>query len=218
MSPPLVTRVLLADDHALVRRGLAMILDAQPDFGVVAEAADGVEAVARAVHDDVDLAVLDIKMPRKTGLHAARELSARRPALRLLMLSMHDDPEYWFQAVRAGAAGYVLKSAVDRDLVEACRAAMRGETFSPPASSSKLVRTAVERAQGGAPTWHPLTPREEEVVKLIAEGHSAREIADLLVISPRTVDRHRENALEKLGVKDRVGLTRYAIRHGLVEP
>ena len=217
MTIPLKARVLLADDHAMVRRGLRLILDAEPDLEVVAEAGDGAEAIQFAVNEQVHLAVLDITMPRLTGLQAARELAQRRPETKILMLSMHDNEEYLFEALRAGAAGYVLKSAVDRDLVEACRATLRGETFLYPGAVSALVRAHLER--GGDDTqFDPLTPRESEVVKLVAEGMSTREIGELLVISPKTVERHRANVLEKLGMRDRVDLTRYAIRRGLVEP
>jgi len=219
MIVPLKTRVLLADDHAMVRRGLRMVLDAQPDLEVVAEASDGAEAVARALDGEVDLAVLDITMPRLTGIQAARELTARKPELRLLILSMHDNELYFFQALHAGACGYVLKSAVDRDLVEACRATMRGEPFIYPAAVKALVRDHLERAKHGEEVPEdPLSPRESEVVKLIAEGHTTREIADILFLSEKTVERHRANILEKLGMRDRVQLTRYAIRCGLVEP
>jgi DNA-binding NarL/FixJ family response regulator len=209
------TRILLADDHAMVRRGLRMVLDAEPDLQVVAEAGDGVEAISAGLSGDVDLAVLDVSMPRITGLQAAAELARRRPELRLLMLSMHDSEPFLFQALKAGASGYVLKSAADRDLVEACRAAMRGEPFLYPAAVSRLIRDVLARAEEPA---DPLTPRELQVVKLIAEAHTSEQIAELLVISPRTVDRHRENILAKLGMRDRVELTRYAIRRGLVEP
>jgi DNA-binding NarL/FixJ family response regulator len=213
------TRVLLADDHALVRRGLRLILDAEPDLRVVAEAGDGAEAVALADRAAVDLAVLDIAMPRMTGLQAARELARRAPAVRVLMLSMHDNEQYLFEALKAGACGYVLKSLADRDLIEACRAAVRGEPFLYPSAVAALIREHLDRHRGaaGLPDG-PLTPREEEVVKLIAEGRSTREIADLLVISVKTVDRHRSNVLQKLGLRDRLGLARYAIRAGLVEP
>jgi len=217
MTVPLKARILLADDHAMVRRGLRLILDAEPDLDVVAEAGDGAEAVEIALREQVDLAVLDITMPRLTGLQAARELAHRRPETRLLMLSMHDNEEYLFEALRSGAAGYVLKSAVDRDLVEACRATLRGETFLYPGGVSALVRSHLERGDETA-EFDPLTPRESEVVKLVAEGMTTREIADALVISPKTVERHRANVLEKLGMRDRVDLTRYAIRRGLVEP
>jgi DNA-binding NarL/FixJ family response regulator len=209
------TRILLADDHGMVRRGLRLVLDAEPDLAVVAEASDGVEAVAAALRDDVDLAVLDVSMPRMTGLQAAAELSRRRPGLRMLMLSMHDSEQYLYEALKAGASGYVLKSGADRDLVEACRAAIRGEPFLYPAAVARLIGDLLARGEEPA---DPLTPRELQVVKLIAEAHTTEQIAELLTISPRTVERHRENILAKLGMRDRVELTRYAIRRGLVEP
>lgn len=219
MTVPLKTRVLLADDHPVVRRGLREVLDAEPDFQVIAETDDGASAVDRAVADDVDLAVLDVTMPRLTGLQAAAELARRRPELRVLMLSMHDNEEYFFEALRAGASGYVLKSVVDRDLVEACRATMRGEPFVYPGAVRALIRDYVERVQSGEePSTDPLSRRESEVIKLIAEGHTSKEIAALLVISENTVERHRANVLVKLGLRNKVDLTRYAIRRGLVAP
>jgi DNA-binding NarL/FixJ family response regulator len=219
VTVPLKTRVLLADDHRVVRRGLRLVLDAEPDLEVVAEAGDGAEAVREALANDVHLAVLDVTMPRLTGLQAARELSQRKPELRVLILSMHENEQYFFEALRAGASGYVLKSVADRDLVEACRATMRGEPFIYPSAAKALIRDFLERARDGDdPLKDPLTPRESEVVKLVAEGHTSKEIAERLVISEKTVDRHRANVLEKLGMRDRVDLTRYAIRRGLVEP
>jgi DNA-binding NarL/FixJ family response regulator len=219
MPTPLKTRVLLADDHAVVRSGLRMVLDAQPDIQVVAEAGDGAEAVQKALNPEVDLAILDVSMPRMTGLQAVAELGRRRPELRVLILSMHDNEQYFFEALKAGASGYVLKSAANRDLVEAVRAAMRGEPFLYPAAVRALIRDYLERARHGEATPEdPLTPREQEVVKLIAEGHTSEEIAEILVISKKTVERHRANILEKLGMRNRVDLTRYAIRRGLVEP
>jgi DNA-binding NarL/FixJ family response regulator len=215
MSLPLKTGILLADDHALVRHGLRMVLNAAPDMEVVAEAGDGAQAVELGLREDVDLAVLDVMMPRLTGLQAAAELSHRRPELRLLMLSMHDSEQYLFEALRAGASGYVLKTAADRDLVEAVRAAMRGEPFLYPAAVTALIRDYLVRAE--APV-DPLTPRELQVLKLIAEAHTSDRIAEELSISRRTVDRHRENILAKLGMRDRVELTRYAIRRGLIDP
>jgi DNA-binding NarL/FixJ family response regulator len=213
------TRILLADDHAVVRRGLRMVLDAEPDLVVVAEAATGAEAVAAVAREPVDLAVLDVAMPRMTGLQAAAELTRRRPALRVLILSMYDSEQYLYEALRAGASGYVLKSAADRDLVEACRAAMRGEPFLYPAAVATLIADYLDRAgKDGEVPDDPLTPRELEVVKLIAEAWTSDRIALELGISRRTVDRHRENILAKLGMRDRVELTRYAIRRGLVEP
>ena len=219
MMVPLKARILLADDHAMVRRGLRHVLDAEADLEVVAEAEDGREAVERALGDGLDLAVLDVSMPRLTGLQAAREIARRRPQLKVLMLSVHESEQYFFEALRAGASGYVLKSAADRDLVDACRASMRGEPFIYPAAVKTLIRDYLERAKRGEDVPDdPLTPREGEVVKLIAEAYGNREIAEQLVISEKTVERHRANILEKLGMHDRVELTRYAIRRGLVEP
>ena len=215
---PLRTRILLADDHAVVRRGLRLILDAEPDLEVVAEAGDGAHAVAQAIDGGVDLAILDITMPRMTGLQAARELGRRAPGVRTLILSMHDNEQYLFEALRAGAAGYVLKSVADRDLVEACRATMRGEPFLYAGAVRALIRDHLARARDGdLAREDPLTPREVEIVKLIAESHTTRDIAEMLVISEKTVERHRANILEKLGMRDRVELTRYAIRRGLIE-
>jgi DNA-binding NarL/FixJ family response regulator len=215
VSVPLRARILLADDHAVVRRGLRMVLDAAPDLEVVAEAGDGVEAVERGLREQLDLAVLDVAMPRRTGLQAARELSRQRPGLRLLMLSMHDGELYCLQALKAGACGYVLKSDADRDLIEACRAALRGETFLYPPTMRTLLQTWLEDPSR-APASQ-LTPREEEVVKLVAESYTSDEIGRMLHITRRTVERHRENVLAKLGMRDRVQLTRYAIRHGLID-
>src|ERR671925_1454984 len=145
MPTPLVTRILIADDFAIVRQGLKKVLDAKPDLEVVAEAADGAEAVERALSEDVHLAILDVSMPRMTGLQAARELGRRKPELRTLILSMYENEQFLFEALKAGASGYVLKSGADRDIVEACRAAMRGETFLYPSAVSKLVRDFVLR-------------------------------------------------------------------------
>ncbi|HEX6602850.1 MAG TPA: response regulator transcription factor [Solirubrobacterales bacterium] len=216
---PLKTRILLADDHAVVRHGLRLVLDSEPDLAVVAEAGDGAEAVEQAIRHDIDLAILDVTMPRLTGIQAARQIAQHKPDLRVLILSMHDSERYFFEALSAGASGYVLKSVADRDLVEACRATMRGESFIYPGAVKALIRDYVERARNGeTPAEDPLSPRESEIIKLIAEGYSSREIADILVISERTVERHRSNILEKLGMHNRVELTRYAIRRGLVEP
>ena len=216
---PSAIRILLADDHAVVRRGIRFVLEAQPDLVVAEEAADGAEAVERGLGDGVDLAILDVAMPRLTGLQAAAELSRRRPKLRILMLSMHDNEQYLYEALKVGASGYVVKTAADRDLVEACRATMRGEPFLYPQAMGSLMRDFLAQVRAGsAAPPEPLTPRELEVLKLIAEAHSSDEIAAILVISRRTVDHHRASILAKLGMRDRVELTRYAIRRGLVEP
>jgi DNA-binding NarL/FixJ family response regulator len=217
VTVPLKARLMIADDHAMVRRGLRMILDSEPDLEVVAEAGDGAEAVDVALREELDLAVLDVAMPRLTGLQAAHQLAARRPELKLLILTMHDSEAYLFEALRVGATGFVLKSAVDRDLVEACRAVLRGESWIHPGGVSALIKSHRRQDEQPRPA-EPLTPREAEVVKLIAEGHTTKEIAETLVISPKTVERHRANILEKLELRDRVDLTRWAIRRGLVEP
>jgi DNA-binding NarL/FixJ family response regulator len=218
MPIPLVTRILIADDFGVVRSGLRRLLDAKPDLEVVAEAADGHEAVEKALKEDIHLAILDVSMPRMTGIQAAAELHRRKPEIRLLMLSMHDSEQFLFEALKAGASGYVLKSGADTDIVDACRAAMRGESFLYPSAVTTLVRDYVERGGRGEEQFDVLTPRELEVLKLIAEAHTSKEIAKLLFISIKTVERHRQNILDKLGMRDRVELTRYAIRRGLIQP
>lgn len=213
------TRILLADDHALVRRGVRLILDSEPDLQVVAEAGDGTEAVALTRDHQIDLVILDVAMPKMTGLQAAREISRRTAHPRILMLSMYDNEQYFFESLKAGASGYVLKSVADQDLVGACRAAVRGESFLYPGVMSTLIRSYRERLRRGEPVPATvLTAREDQVLKLIAEGHSSKEIAELLTISIKTVERHRANILQKLEMRDRTQLTRYAIRAGLIEP
>jgi DNA-binding NarL/FixJ family response regulator len=215
----MTARLLLADDHALVRSGLRRILDAEPDLEVVAEAGDGAQALELALAHELELAILDVSMPKLTGLQAARRIREHRPELQVLILSMHDNEEFFFEAIRAGAAGYVLKTAAEHDLADACRAALRGEPFLYPGAIGALIRDYLSRSSGGGTAAeNELSPRETEVVKLIAEGHTSREIASVLSISEHTVERHRANVLEKLRLKDRVALTRYAIRRGLVEP
>jgi DNA-binding NarL/FixJ family response regulator len=213
----LKTNILLADDHAVVRQGLRLVLENEPDLIVCAEAGDGIEAVQMAVvQHELDLAILDISMPRMTGLDAAREIHRQRPNLKILMLSMHDNEQFLYEAFRAGANGYVLKSLADRDLVRACRAAVRGEPFLYPGAVSEVIRRYLTKPNEDHSD--PLTPRELEVIKLIAEGNNNHQIAGALTISEKTVERHRANMLGKLGMRDRVELTRYAIRRGLVEP
>jgi DNA-binding NarL/FixJ family response regulator len=218
MTIPLVTRILIADDHSIVRSGLKKVLDAKPDMEVVAEAEDGAEAVEKALKEEVHLAILDVSMPRKTGIQAAAELHRRKPELRVLMLSMHDSEQFLFEALKAGASGYVLKSGADTDIVDAVRAAMRGDSYLYPSAVATLVRDYVERGGRGEEEFDVLTPRELEVLKLIAEAYTSKEISKALWISIKTVERHRQNILDKLGMRDRVELTRYAIRRGLIQP
>jgi DNA-binding NarL/FixJ family response regulator len=217
MPIPLVTRILIADDHTIVRSGLKRVLDAKPDLEVVAEAEDGAEAVEKALKEDVHLAILDVSMPRMTGIQAAAELHKRKPELKTLMLSMHDSEQFLFEALKAGASGYVLKSGADTDIVDAVRAAMRGDSYLYPSAVTSLVRDYVERGDRDGEEFDVLTPRELEVLKLIAEAYTSQQIADALFISIKTVDRHRQNILEKLGMRDRVELTRYAIKRGLIQ-
>ena len=209
-------KIVIADDHGIVRSGVKLLLDRQDDMEVVAEAEDGVEAVEKAVTLRPALVILDVSMPRMSGLDAAAALAGRAPEIRLLMLSMHDDEQYLFEALRAGASGYVLKSAVDRDLVEACRATMRGEAFLYPDAAAALVQERIAPGGDGEAPSDPLTPREAEVLTLIAEAFTTKQIAEALFISPKTVENHRNRIFQKLGMHDRVELTRYAIRRGLV--
>jgi DNA-binding NarL/FixJ family response regulator len=209
-------RLLIADDHGIVRGGLRLLLDRQADMDVVAEAADGAEAVEQALATRPDLAILDVAMPRLTGLQATREIKAHAPEIGVLILSMHDDDRYLFEALKAGAGGYVLKREADHHLVDAVRAVARGESFLPHAAQKKLVREWT--ADPSAGPAEPLTTREQEVLKLIAEAHTNREIGAILHLSEKTVESHRANILRKLGMRDRVELVRYAIRRGLVEP
>lgn len=217
MPVPLRARILLADDHEMVRDGLSLVIGAAPDLEVAAVASDGVEALRTALSGEFDLVVLDVSMPRMGGLQVAHELSRQRPQLRVLMLSMHSNEQYFFEALKAGASGYVLKSAANRDLIEACRAALRGATFIYPPAAQALIRDFASSRDDSDEPPDPLTPRELDVVKLIAEGFTSDEIGEMLIISAKTVDRHRANVLEKLGMRNRVELTRYAIRRGLVE-
>jgi DNA-binding NarL/FixJ family response regulator len=208
----------VADDHPIVRSGLRKVLDAQPDLAVVAEAEDGAEAVRTALAEDVDLAILDVSMPKTTGIQAAEELHRRKPELKLLMLSMYDSEQFLYESLRAGASGYVLKSDADHDLVDAVRRTMRGQSFLYPSAVSSLVKDVVDRRGTSDGDFDVLTPRELQVLKLIAEAYTSKQIAQELVISVKTVERHRQNILDKLGMSDRVELTRYAIRRGLIQP
>ena len=208
-------RVLIADDHGMVRSGLRMLIERQSDVQVVAEAGDGVEAIERALAERPDVAVLDVSMPRMTGLQAAREIRAHDSDIALLMLSMHDDDRYFLEALNAGASGYVLKKAADADLVDALRAVAEGRPFLASSAQRELLR---EWKEGTADSDDSLTPREREVLKLIAEAYTNRQIAETLMLAEKTVESHRANLLHKLGMRDRVELVRYAIRRGLIEP
>jgi DNA-binding NarL/FixJ family response regulator len=208
-------RILLADDHGIVLSGLKMLIERQSGMHVVAEANDGVEAVEAALREQPDIAILDVSMPRMTGLQAAREIHARCPDTRVLLLSMHDDERYVFDAMKAGASGYVLKRQADAELIEAVRAVAAGGRFMSATADAGAMQDSIDRGDD-APD-DPLTPRELDVVKLIAEAYTNRQIAEILKVSEKTVESHRGNVLGKLGMRDRVELVRYAIRRGLVE-
>ena len=207
--------ILVADDHGIVRAGIKLLLERQADIDVVAEAADGVEAVSCALASRPDMCILDVGMPRMTGLQAAREIRSHLRNVTVLMLSMHDDEHYLFEALKAGASGYVLKREADQDLVGAVRAVGRGDAFLTNAAERSIIRRWMEDGSGGPAV--SLTPREEEVVKLIAEAYTNVQIAQILHLAEKTVESHRANVLRKLGMRDRVELVRYAIRRGLVE-
>ena len=208
-------RILLADDHGIVLSGLKMLLERQDGMHVVAEAGDGVEAVELALRERPDVAILDVSMPRMTGLQAAREIHSRCPDTRVLLLSMHDDERYVFDALKAGASGYVLKRQADAELIEAVRAVASGGRFLSATADAGAMQDLIDR--GSDAPQDPLTPRELDVVKLIAEAYTNRQIAEILKVSEKTVESHRGNVLAKLGMRDRVELVRYAIRRGLVE-
>jgi len=209
-------RVLIADDHGVVRSGLTLLIDRQADMEVAAEAEDGIEAVERALQTRPDVAVLDVSMPRLTGLHAARQIRDQTEDIQVLMLSMHDDEAYFFDALEAGASGYVSKRGADGDLIEAIRTVAGGRTFLNSRTQQTLMRKWLEDGVTERPD--ELTPRELEITKLIAEAFTNRQIAEALHLAEKTVESHRANVLGKLGMRDRVELVRYAIRRGLVEP
>ena len=208
-------KLLIADDHGIVRGGLKLLLDRQSDMKVVAEASDGVEAVELALRVRPDICVLDVAMPRMTGLQATVEIRAHAPEISVLVLSMHDDERYLYEALQAGAAGYVLKREADTALVAAVRAVARGEPFMTNAAERSLVREWMQDDSSGP--VEPLTLREREVLKLIAEAFTNKEIGETLHLAEKTVESHRANLLRKLGMRDRVELVRYAIRRGLIE-
>jgi DNA-binding NarL/FixJ family response regulator len=209
--------ILIADDHGIVRSGIRMLIDRQQGMHVVAEAEDGIQAVELVQTTSPDVAILDVSMPRMTGLQAAREIRARAPKTRVLLLSMHDDERYFFDAVEVGAAGYVLKRSADTDLIDAIQAVARGEQFVSPVTERAAIKEWLDSGKVDR-LDDPLTPRELDVVKLIAEAHTNKQIAAALHVSEKTVESHRANVLSKLGMRDRVELVRYAIRRGLVEP
>lgn len=211
-------RVLLADDHAVLRAGLKALLNAEPDMDVIGEAGDGVEAVSKTAALLPDVVVMDIAMPRLNGLEATKQIRERQLPSRVLVLTMHAEEQYLVSVLRAGAAGYVLKRSADTELLEAIRSVYRGDTFLDPSAVRVLVDVYRDNGVESEVPISELTQREREVLKLTAEGYTNQEIADKLIISPKTVDTYRSRVMDKLKLQHRSELVRYALRHGLLGP
>lgn len=212
-------KLILVDDHAVVRSGLRMLLEAQPDIEIIGEAENGTEAVALVKKLNPDAVLMDIQMPDMTGIEATKIIKKHAPDTAILALTMHEDDQYFFEMLHAGASGYVPKRAAPDELVVAIRTICRGEVFLYPTLATRLVKDYLKRADDDESpgAYDELTPREREVLTLIAEGFSNAEVADQLVISVKTVDRHRENIMRKLNMHSRVDLVKYAIKIGLID-
>ena len=210
-------RLLLVDDHEIVRAGLRMLFSAEPEVEIIGEASSGEEAVGTAETLQPDVVLMDVAMPGIGGVEATRRIKAAHPQVAVLALTMHEDEEYFFEMLGAGASGYVPKRAAPDDLMSAIRIVRQGDVYIYPSLARLLVKDFLHRSEASAPeTREDLTPREQEVLTFIAEGYSNREIADVLVISVKTVDRHRENIMRKLQLHNRVELVKYAIEKGLI--
>ncbi len=212
-------RILLADDHTILRAGLRMMLNAQPDFEVVGEAQDGRQAIQEAQRLQPDVILMDITMPDMNGIEATRQIKKLLPETKVLMLTMHEHDEYVFQALRAGASGYMLKEAADTDLISALRVIQNGQFYLSPTAQSVMVGDYLQRVRTGEEkdSYSSLTEREREILKLVAEGYTNNKIAERLIISPKTVDTHRTHVMDKLNLHSRAELVKYAMRRGLLE-
>ncbi len=212
-------RILLADDHAILRAGVRMLLESQPDMEVVGEAADGRETIDKARKLRPDLVVMDIVMPDIGGLEATQRIRSECPDVRILALTMHEDERYFFQALQAGASGYMAKGAPPADFISAVRSVAQGHAYVYPSLTRKLIEECLHRdkAATSSEAHDLLTDREREVLRLIAEGQTGKQIATLLGISAHTVERHRQNLMGKLDLHNRSALIKYAIRKGLIE-
>ncbi|MBI2460697.1 MAG: response regulator transcription factor [Candidatus Rokubacteria bacterium] len=211
------TKILLVDDHAIVRAGLRLLLESQSDLAVVGEAASGREAIRAVKELRPDLVLMDVAMPDLNGLEATRRIKAEHAKVQVLALTMHENEQYFFQMLHAGAAGYVVKGAPPEELIGAIRSVTRGEAYLSPPLTRRLLDEYLDRVKEGQPAVDPLTDREREILRLIAEGLTSKEIAAKLAISPYTVERHRANAMAKLNLHNRAELIRYAIRKGLID-
>jgi two-component system response regulator NreC len=209
-------RVLIADDHTVVRSGVRLLLETEPDIVVVGEARDGSEVVAMAETLQPDVVLMDIAMPDMDGMAATRQIKAAWPQINILGLTMHRTDEYFFEMLKAGASGYVLKGADPGDLIAAVRIVHQGEVFLYPTMAQRLVQDYLRRVKDEDDTGPALSPREREILQLLAEGYSSKEIADKLVISPSTVHTHRSNLMDKLGLTTRYELIQFAREHGLI--
>ena len=212
-------RILLADDHTILRAGLRMMLNAQPDMEVVGEAQDGRQAITETQRLQPDVVLMDITMPDMNGIDATRQIKRILPETKVLVLTMHENDEYVFQALRAGAAGYMLKEAADTDLISALRVIQSGQFYLSPMAQSVMVGDYLQRVRTGEEkdSYSSLTEREREILKLVAEGYTNNQIAERLIISPKTVDTHRTHVMDKLNLHSRAELVKYAMRRGLLE-
>lgn len=209
--------VIIADDHTIVRSGVRMLLEAESDFKVVGEALNGLEALELAETLKPDVILMDITMPNMDGLEATRQIKTRFPSINVLVLTMHRSDEYFFEMLKAGASGYILKGAKTSELINAVRVVHRGDVFLYPSMTQKLVKGYLQLAEWDADEEPSLSPREKEIFGLLAEGYSNKEIAEKLVISPSTVHSHRGNIMDKLGLVNRRELIQYARRNGLIK-
>ncbi len=212
------TRILLADDHAVLRAGLRLLLNSQTEFEVVGEVSSGMEALALAEVLQPDLVLLDLSMPGLGGLDALPVLRHRTPNTRILILTMHDDPQYLRQALKSGAAGYVLKKAADTELLSAVRAVLRGEVYVHPSMTRVLLEDLLPQTDSGNETnlWNTLSEREQEVLRQVALGYTSAEIAEKLNLSVKTVETYRARGMEKLGLVNRAALVRFTLSKGLI--
>jgi DNA-binding NarL/FixJ family response regulator len=212
-------RILVVDDHTILRVGLRMMLNAQPDIEVIGEASDGNQAVSEAMRLVPDVILMDIAMPDCNGIEATRQVKRLQPETRILVLTMHENEEYLFQVLRAGASGYILKEAADTELITAIRTVSSGRFYLSPSAQSIMVGDYLQRVRSGEErdSYSALTEREREILKLVAEGYTNNQIAERLTISPKTVDTHRTHIMDKLNLHSRAELVKYAMRRGLLE-